>query len=249
MRLKNRYIAIAYDGWVHKKKLRQVSRELFEATINKKAMNKALLSCVIKLTAKAYDTCKTDLDFILWFTKSKNEEKIRAIINHDVTYKTEKRKEEVIERYIDENRKSGKWFYLASSHDDCAEDHIPWQGKLYADETAPEDVLKIASNMGLYTLQYVMGSPAWFMTRPNCRHYIVGVSTQEAQELSVSELTTKYHTHSKVGNRYNRNVEILNNYIDRGRMLRDMYRVKPNEELKNMIARTDVLIHKWRKGV
>ena len=74
-------------------------------------------------------------------------------------------------------------------------------------------------------------------------------NTQEAQELSVSELTTMYHTHSKVGNRYNRNVEILNNYIDRGRMLRDMYRVKPNEELKNMIARTDVLIHKWRKGV
>jgi hypothetical protein len=36
--------------------------------------------------------------------------------------KAEKQKQVAVKDYIEESRDLGKWFYLASSHNDCAKD-------------------------------------------------------------------------------------------------------------------------------
>jgi hypothetical protein len=171
--------------------------DLLKMTINEREMNKALFAHALKLGKHAHATIKSHDDMIALILS--HLVTMDKIINRDVAYKAEKQKDYVIDEYLRQCKSENKYFYIASGHDDCAEDHKEWQDRLYVDATAPSEVIEIARKMELYTIQYVMGSPAWFMTRPNCRHYVVGVTTKEVQSLSVEEIIDKYHTHHDVG--------------------------------------------------
>lgn len=73
----------------------------------------------------------------------------------------------------------GVIFYLAAYFGDCAKDHADYQGKIYVDKdwksNAPKDRVEEIQNYidskGIKTVQEVMDGPAYFTTRPNCRHY------------------------------------------------------------------------------
>ena len=181
----------------------------------------------------------------------KNDKNAKKIINHDTTEEAEFKKERLLEDFIDNNRIDGKWFYLASSHNDCAEDHKPYQGRLYYDNKAPNDIIQWAKSKNLYSIQWVMGKPAWFITRPHCRHYFVVIPTDKAMNKSLKKLKKKYKTHSNEGDRdlATPKVQVIEEYEERLKMLLALYRVKPTEKLKKMIEKTRMLIKKWKNSI
>ena len=178
MALKNRYLATIYEGVLIGESTKRIHKRLFDQTIEDKPQyaDKYLLGMMIKMANKAKKLPETDAGLLAaalfdLIHDSKISDKAKKLINYDTQKEAESKKQAEIEDFIEKNRGDGKWFYLASSHDDCAKDHIPYQGKLYVDEKAPDSAIQFAKSRGLYTVQWVMGSPAWFITRPNCRHY------------------------------------------------------------------------------
>lgn len=76
-------------------------------------------------------------------------------------------------------QENGVVFYIAAYFGDCAKDHVEYQGKIYVDKNwesnAPKDRLEeirsYINSHDIKTVQEVMEAPAYFTTRPNCRHY------------------------------------------------------------------------------
>jgi len=179
----------------------------------------------------------------------KMDEKAKHIINHETGKNAEKSKLDALDSFIDSSRNKKEWFYLASSHNDCAADHVKYQGRLYVDDRAPDEVIEYAKKRGLYTLQWVLGSPAWFVTRPNCRHYFVSLPLKAVKGKSDKKLAKRYKTHSEEGNREFQTPRkmALEEYEDRLRMLLEMYRIHPTRELKIKIDKTRLLIEQRKK--
>ena len=92
-------------------------------------------------------------------------------------------------------QENGVIFYIAAYFGDCAKDHVEYQGKIYVDKNwesnAPKDRLEeirsYINSHDVKTVQEVMEAPAYFTTRPNCRHYfqyididsVLGAKTKE----------------------------------------------------------------------
>lgn len=83
---------------------------------------------------------------------------------------------------------NGLVFYLCSSHADCANDHADYQGKMYIDENwesivnSEEERNQIEAYLlanKIETIQSVRDNAPYLVTRPNCRHYLMPVSTEE----------------------------------------------------------------------
>lgn len=256
--LKNRYFAIIYKGRLDGDPLRKIHKALYDATVSEKPQyaDKYLLAMAIKASNRAQKVVAKSqglLAIALWdlFHKAHMDEKAKKIINYDAQRIAEKEKSALIGDFVDENRKEGKWFYLASSHNDCAEDHKPYQGRLYVDEKAPKEAMDYAKSRGLYTVQWVMGAPAWFITRPNCRHYFVAMPLDAARGKSLRKLRKKYKTHTPEGDRAFQTPRraAVEEYTDRLRMLRGLYREYPTDILKKEILKAEMLVRKWKKAV
>lgn len=226
---------------------------MYDATINKKTpyVDKVLLAYAIKLSNKArkVDAGNGILAVALLDLFKKDNDKAKKIINHQVQVKAEKEKSDAIGDFIKGSRDKGEWFYLASSHNDCAKDHIPYQGRLYVDEKAPDEAIQYAKSKGLYTLQWVMNGPAWFVTRPNCRHYFVSLRLDQVRGKTNKQLRRKHKTHSLEGNRDFQTPPkaAVEEYEDRLKMLRALYAEYPTEKLKAEILKTKLLLDKWKK--
>lgn len=80
---------------------------------------------------------------------------------------------------VDTGSALGVIFYIAAYFGDCAKDHVDYQGKIYVDKdwksNAPKDrideIQSYIDSKSIKTVQEVMDAPAYFTTRPNCRHY------------------------------------------------------------------------------
>lgn len=251
MSLKNKYFAIIYKGCLRGENARKIHKSLYDATISgkKQYADKFLLGMMIKTTNRAKKLKIDDnLPILLLDLFKKTNENAKKLINHDTQKIAEEEKQDVIKETIEENRDNGRWFYLASSHVDCAKDHLAYQGRLYVDEKAPDDVIDYARSRGLYTVQWVMDSPAWFITRPNCRHYFVGLTLDEVNKKSLKRLKKKYKTHKREGDRDFQTPRraAIEEYEDRLHMLRALYREHPTQKLKDEILKTEMLINKWK---
>ena len=87
------------------------------------------------------------------------------------------------------NRAQGSVFYMCSIHSNPAEDHKDWQGKIYVDrywksvlEGQPEVQKKVAAyirNHDTLTVQEICGEPVYLITRPYCKHFFIGLDTDE----------------------------------------------------------------------
>lgn len=80
-------------------------------------------------------------------------------------------------------------FFLASEHADCADDHIKAQGKLYVNEDwgsavldteLREKIKELIALKNIQTVQWIKGSPVYFTTRPNCRHFLIPITIEQA---------------------------------------------------------------------
>ena len=170
---------------------------------------------------------------------------------------------------------AAKVFYLCSKHMDCAEDHLPYQGKLYYDRfwrryvpdpEARKIVQEIISSRGLRSMQWVINKPVWLITRPNCRHYFRQISIADAignVPSILSQITSDegprggFQTiyHSTRGAWYTgKNVEaIIGKYRERLEFHRGLYHAFPSEALRDAMRKDQQLLKKWlafyRRGV
>lgn len=79
----------------------------------------------------------------------------------------------------------GYIFFLCDEHDNCGEDHVELQGKLYVDKNWRNHtdkamwgtVLKFIQDRGIMTVQKVRMKPYWLTTRPYCRHRFLPIDT------------------------------------------------------------------------
>ena len=154
MEQKNKYFATIYKSVLDGDNIRSIHKKLFNDTINSKVISKPLLAYAIKLSNKAKKVEKLDADVLFMFLKKEKCNDIaKKIINHEVSKEAEIAKSITIGDFIEKSRKKEEYFYLASSHNDCAKDHILYQGRLYVDENAPEEDIQNAKSRGLYTLR------------------------------------------------------------------------------------------------
>ncbi len=256
--LKNKYFAIIYKGCLQKDSVKKIHKALYDATINTKPQyaDKFVLGMFIKFSNKAKKV-QADGSGLLavalldLFTKQKMNDKAKKLINYEVTKEAEKQKDVVIQDFIKDSRSQGKYFYLASSHNDCAKDHLAYQGKMYVDNKAPEDIIEYARQHNMKTLQWVMVEPVWFITRPNCRHYFVSLSIQDIERKSLKKLRRKYKMHSNEGDRdFSTPAKVaLEEYQDRLKMLRALYAEYPTLKLKKEIEKTELLVKKWKNAL
>lgn len=229
---------------------------LIDQTINKICKNNKKIAYFMQKVArksqKTIDLNKNkDSNAVILLILFKNNDyngKIKKVINKIVSDKAENSKNIVIKNYVTDSQKNDRWIYLASSHNDCAKDHKPYQGKLYYDENAPEEIIKLAKQRSMRTIQWVMDAPAWFITRPNCRHFFKSLPTDVVKKYNRKELTRRYKMHRKVGDRSLATPKTIaiEEYEDRLKMLEAMYSKHPVEHLRRDIEKTKLLIKKWK---
>ena len=255
--LKNRYFAIIYGSTLRGEPIRKIHRRLYDETVKRKPeyIDRHLLAMALKLANRAAkvpgDGGLLAAALFDMIHQSHADEKARKLIDHDARSAAEKEKAGLLERSIEENREKGRWFYLASRHADSAADHKDWQGRLYVDSEAPEEAISYAAARGLRTLQWVMGDPVWFVTRPNCRHYFVALTEDEVRRKPLKKLERRYKTYTKEGDREFQTParRALEEYEDRLRMLRALNREYPLKKIEKEIQKTELLVKKWKNAI
>ena len=250
MKLKNKCFATIYGMVLSGKTVREIHKRIYSMTAQMPRMY-LLMSKVASKTSKTVDHRKNADEnseiILLLFGKMGYNGKAKHLINHETMETAEKSKHEVIKSYIKESESLDRWIYLASSHVDCAEDHVPFQGKLYYDNKAPEYVVEYARKHGYRSIQWVMDAPAWFITRPNCRHFFKSLPLDVVKQYSIKELQRRYKTHRMTGDTTlatPRKVAI-EEYKDRLDMLKAMYHEHPTESLRRQINKIKILLKKW----
>ena len=258
-------MATIYDGVLTHKTARAIHKQLFDMTINNKVYDAKLFNIMVKMTNKAKKLDKgagayysLGLDVLAvglldLFEKEKINSKAKKIINRDLMEESEKEKNKIAVDYIEENRNNGIVFYLASSHNDCAKDHVDYQGKMYVDKMSIKtpEIREYIRKHNIKTLQWVMGNPVWFVTRPYCRHYFVAIPTEQVLHKSVKKLKKRYKTHKTEGNRELQTPAkaAVDEYEDRLKMLEYLYSKFKTQKLRDKILKTKMLLKKWKNNV
>ena len=255
---KNRYLAAIYKSVLEHKSVREIHRELLKVTINP---NKPLLAYMSKVARQAHRLDKgtgnyrttggLDILAVAIFDLFKDRQisdKSTVLINSEVRKYESEQKAEILTNAWKENRKSGRIFYVASSHADSAKDHAPYQGKIYVDRfwhnyDTDGSLGEYIRRNGIRTVQWVTGKPVWFITRPNCRHYFTTYTVEQI-------LGNQYKVpQRKIGDKRLQTPRdsTLQHYIDRLRLLVELYKKHPTNILELQIQKTKLLIAKWKK--
>lgn len=291
-KLRNRYVASIYDGLIKRKSVKEIHQEIQKITkiannegiTRTKNMEKYALNLASKSKKKvdgmipllstegALDVAIASWVFDL-FDKKKVFSKTNSISYQVATKFESDSKDELLKLEIDRNRGFGnpRVFYLASSHNDCAEDHKDYQGKIYIDEKwrdlikSKEIRDKISSYVNQHnvkTFQWVIGKPVWFITRPNCRHYVKSLTTEDVLGHSVEALTRNHKLHTKVGKKITKTIahplypqwykkenieEIIRKYEERLEYHQSLWAVKKSQPIKRAIEKDKLLIKKWKE--
>lgn len=90
-----------------------------------------------------------------------------------------------------------KLFFVCSWHPGCANDHKPYQGRIYVDRfwrrkakgSEYPAVLEYIRKHGTMTVQEAIRGPIWLTTRPYCRHRFIPVDTPTVLNSRPSDVT------------------------------------------------------------
>lgn len=227
-----------------------------------------------RLSYKGQNLTSSQIDSCLIYsriTKTKISKRLTHKINEAADKAEGEEKEAQWTETIKFNRHNNKVFYLCSRHNDCAEDHVPYQGKIYVDERWKElargpyqaaQIQDYISSNGIKTIQWVTLKPAWLTTRPNCRHYFKALNTEEVINNQPEELIKRHRMDKAIGDRQYlqtishptnkewykdiRNAElVLEQYK---RKLKDdlaMYAETRNPLIRDAIQKDRMMIWKW----
>lgn len=187
------------------------------SVLNYKEINTNIKVNFFKLSKKILDKKKNEpsLDPFLLLCSTKAYEKTKKIVNASIRKEQGEEIKDVLDEFFKENRNSRHIFYLVSYHNDCAIDHLAYQGKMYIDKTGlTQEEKKEADKHDVWlSFQEITGSPVWLITRPNCRHYFIALTKEEIEGKSNTELLKKYGMIHKVGPR---NIKTINHSINKG---------------------------------
>lgn len=276
--LNNEYISTIYYDLCKKKSIREIHKDIRKVSV-------AYSDLIIDKNCEKYvykvakiikkKTMYKDIDLlppiILEYIQQDNVYEQTQTFSYKHAKEEEyKNKINVINEMLEVGTQSPH-FYLASMHDDSAEDHVDYQGKLYYDKNwykyvKDKDTRRVIENLiknrNMKSIQWVIDRPVWFITRPNCRHYFEPVSLEEVVNTPTQDLVEKLGMHTKVGTRgtnqtirhpldtnwYTRkNVEdIIDKYQRRLSFHKAMYRKVPCNELVGYIDKDVRLIKKWK---
>lgn len=188
--------------------------------------------------------------------KSHMEMSIRTTIQNEAT-----------ERMEHATSNLGIIFFLASEHADCADDHAHAQGKIYVHENwqsmvKDDDIRKkvrtFIEQKNIQTIQWVKGPPVYFVTRPNCRHFLLPITIEQAMG-NITDLKARLRTKKgtyKADNyddlkqqryneraiRFNKN-RLVNNQI----LYENTADSKLKADLAKRIEQDMVLVRHWQK--
>lgn len=130
-------------------------------------------------------------------------------------------------------------FYLCSYHEDCAKDHVDYQGKIYVstdwesrctDKDTRYKIRSYIKNHNCMTVEEVCDSPVYMIRRPNCRHFFIRVSVEEVLHGSVKKLLV---SHKMVRKKRRSNAADKR----RLRLLKKLKRICPCDKLDKDIKR------------
>ncbi len=255
---KNQYLTTIYNDVIKHEPIRKIHRHLLNITINP---NKPLLAYMLKLSNRVkkldkgagqyYGTGGLDVlavAILSLFSKQAVNYAASKIVHTEVRKYESEAKIKVLDNQWKQNRLDGKIFYIASSHKDSAKDHAPYQGKIYVDRywhnyDTDGSLGKFIRENDIRTVQWVTGAPVYFITRPNCRHYFETYSIEDV-------LNGEYKVpHRKIGDKRLQTPKAANlqYYEDRLRLLENMYKKYPTDNLRRQIEKTKLLITKWKK--
>lgn len=295
-KLNNKYLSTVFKGVIDGKTVRQIHKDIKKITEYQNTHNlpydKKQEIYSSKLALKAVtgtrvmmDTFKDSPDITLviadflfnLFKKEDSFQKMKKISFENGREFEGTEKGNTLVDYITGNQTGqddelkSKIFYLASSHNDCADDHKDWQGKMYYDkywrkyvknEYIRKQVEEYIKREKCKTIQWVTNRPVWFITRPHCRHYFKDLPIEEVLNKEIKTLIANYKMHSKIGNRptqtishstkkewYTKeNIEgIIEKYEERLAYHESLYAVKKTQIIKNAIEKDKMLIKKWKK--
>jgi len=279
------YLSTIYSGFIEKKSVRDIHKDIRKVSIYysnlgidvnmnteryamalTKKLNKKI--DVIGLTPVAISTL-----VFRSFSKEEAYQQMSSLNYEKVSKLEEKMKNKMLKEELKKNRslEKAKVFYLASSHDDCAIDHQDFQGLIYVDEEwrkyvkneqAIVEIRKYINENNVRTFQWVTGSPVWFITRPNCRHYFKALSTIDVLNKSLDVLKEENGTHTSVGSRETQTIrhpinkgwytkknikDIIRKYKERLKYHQALYKKFKNDEILNAINKDKLMIEKWEK--
>ena len=294
----NEYLSIIYDGFIMGKSPKMIGAELYDMTINGEVRDWNCFEYSIKLVNRIYKRLPKKEDAIEVvnnkyprYEVKKSDEAIsmlvfglfdlfrsygglRKLANESSNDLESKKKDMVIRNVLNNNRGNHKFFYLCSSHKDCAKDHLKAQGKVYydsdwekfCDNQEKEIIQKYINSHNVESFQYITGRPVWLITRPNCRHYFKEIGIEELLNESVGDLLKKNNMYRDIGDRQYlqtmrntkgetseiigdyRNAQLMiEKYKDRIDFHKKLYQRYKNPLLLDAIRKDGFLIKKWEE--
>ena len=233
-RLNNKYLSLVFEGLIKQQPIREIHKKIKRLTQFRRENNldydRKQESYALKLARKTKSIVDittdkkeiSDLELIIAdkvfqiFKKEDSYQKMKKIVYDNVRKDESKDKEKALFTEIERNRKEmaleesmkARMFYLCSSHNDCADDHKDWQGKIYYDKDWAKYIKDndIKSKIQRYiekndckTFQWVIGKPVWLITRPNCRHYFKVLRVEQVLNRSEDTLVRNHKMHTGIG--------------------------------------------------
>lgn len=259
---KNIYLNIIYRDTLQHKSLKDIHKDLLKAIINP---NKRLLlynfnvakriKRLDKGPGKYYEGIGLTglaIDIVNYLSVHSIFNNEYKLINSELMRIEDEEKHVVLIDTLNLTNIDKKVFFVASSHDDCAQDHLEAQGKIYIDQNwrnildknLHDKVREYIHKNNIATMQYIINAPTYFITRPNCRHYFV--------RYSVNDILTGNYTipHRHIGCRDTLQTPRKANleyYQDRLRLYHKWNKIYNTQDLDNRIIKTKILIKKWKK--
>ena len=89
-------------------------------------------------------------------------------------------------------------FYLVSSHQKPQPAHEPLQGTVLIDRYwnaatgGDERIEGYLKTHKVHTVQWAMGAPHYLISRPNCRHYLIPLKTEEVVSSTVKQIRSRH---------------------------------------------------------
>lgn len=249
--MRDNLILTIYDSVLKNEPITKIHKKLYDMTINKSpllfdlSVRMAKKAVKVGISHKEEDEKASFLFLLIW--KSNYFDATNKAINKEIAKHEEKDKNIFVKSLVG----SEDIFYVASAHDDCAEDHLPYQGKLYVDENwrnkvkNTKEVSDFIQRNHIKTIQWVTGEPVYFLTRPHCRHYFVRVSLNDAL---MGTFVVPHHTVGPRNGIQTKAKVNLTYYKRRLNMLNVLYKRKQTDDLKAKILKTNIIIKKWKNS-
>lgn len=182
---------------------------------------------------------------------------------------------EIVEQQLSIGEETGQVFYICNSFGDCADDHAPYQGKIYYNkdfenfkikEEVKEQIRKVIKKKKMLSYQDISDGTityttntgkqrgVYLCTRPNCRHRMFPLTLNQVLENTPTELLNKFKL--KLGtykdDKYEASQELR--YCERNIRkykfnLKTMQELKKkdgsNNEINKNIRKYSYLVRKW----